>query len=94
MSENTPVYVAGLERGVYGYDFVDIFQPFYAVVRQGLFQCIVKMRVQYRIQRVVYQRRFTAAGYPGHTYQFSEREIDRNVFQVVAFRTAQAQYFP
>lgn len=74
MSLNTPVYVAGFERGVRPsglwcvYNLVYVFQSFDALVWHGLFQRAIEVLAENWLQSLVYQGGFSRSADTGHEY--------------------------
>ena len=76
------------------HQLVDICDSFDRIVFERLIIGMVQVTVKRRAQRRIDQRRLAATAYTRHTDHHPEREIDRNVLQVVAARTANRQHLP
>ena len=73
---------------------VDMLQPLDGVVFERLVERTVEPTADGRTQRIVHDGGLAAATDTRHAYQFAERELDRNVFQVVAPRPSQYDTVP
>ena len=75
-----------------GHYLVNVFQSLHALIRQRLTQRVVDVLRKDGIEGIVDEGRFARARNTRHADERSQWEIDRDVFQVVAFRPHNAQH--
>ena len=73
--------------------FGRLFDAFDVGVGQRTFGCTVEIFVQYRVQSLVYEGRFSATRNSCYTDKYTQRQVEGDVFQVVAGGTFQNQVF-
>jgi len=101
MGAKSPVYVAGFERGVRPMgalvdvdDLVEVLEPGEPFVRARHDARPVEMPRQRAVEDVLDERRLPRAAHARHRDEESERNLERDVAEVVLARLLHAQHAP
>ena len=71
------------------HDLVYILDTLQRIVRQRIFERTIELLAEYRLQSLVYERRFAAAAHTRHTDELAQGEVYRHILKVVASRASQ-----